>query len=221
MKKIAEYRAFTSLYYRLALLGTFLLLTIIGVCVGLYLGVGGIFIIGAADVTVMVFSDYYIFAGVSARKQRGMEMIKASFCGYPFINKVLNTDLVIKALIILASFIGFIVAITIDGDKDIVINSILFASMLFPLTGLSLKIVLIIARRVAVTLVAQIMITYLASIINTILCFILSAVLPLESEHFTAACIILALVFEAASVLTAVFLKKDCLKGYKSGFYDI
>ena len=221
MKRFTEYRAFTSLYFRLILALLALVLTAAGFFADMVLGINTALIITALASTVNVFLDYYAFGGISARKQRGMEMVKSSFYGDKLIDSALKADMFIKALLSLTGFIGFIAGeLYFSEEPGLSPIAITLVLILYPITNLSTRVILFISRRMSTTMVVQVFITYLASMFNSILVFIVGAIIPMESEEFSIIPVIIAVVAEALSILMAYILLADCRKGYRSSFFD-
>ncbi|MBR4343761.1 MAG: hypothetical protein IKP88_13880 [Lachnospiraceae bacterium] len=221
MKRFSEYRAFTSQIYRIIIILVFISLLGVGFFSDQALGFTGAFIVTAFSSTVTIFLDYFIFGGVSARKQRGMELVKSSFKGRELLEKALKTDMYIKAFINLSGFIGFLLAEIVFSEEGLSPLAIILFLILYPITNLTSRIILIIARRFAVSMASQVFITYLASMLNTLLLLTISFLIPLTDEGFNIILIVPVVIIEALSILTATLLLKDCIKGYNSSFYDI
>ncbi len=221
MKKLTEYRAFTSLYYRLILILLALLLIVAGFFADKLLGINAVFLITATASIANVFFDYYAFGGISARKQRGMDMVKSSFYGSNLIDSALKADMYIKALLNLTGFAGFIAGeLYYSEEPGLSPIAITLVLLLYPITNLTTRVILFISRRLSTTMVVQIFITYLASMFNTILIFAVSFLIPMELEEFSVIPLIVAAAAEVLSILMAIVLLTDCRKGYRSSFFD-
>ena len=221
MKKLTEYKAFTSLYFRLILILLALILTAAGFFADKLFGINAVLIIASIAATVNVFFDYYAFGGISARKQRGMEMVKASFYGSRLIDSALKTDMYLKALLNLTGFIGFIAGeLYFSEEPGLSPMAVTMVLLLYPLTNLATRVILFISRRISTTIVVQIFITYLASMFNSLLIFLIGYFVPFDPEEFSIIPLICAAAVEVLSILMAIFLLADCRKGYRSSFYD-
>ena len=221
MKILSEYKAFTSLYFRMILILMALILTAVGFFADKIFGINAALIISALASTVNVFIDYYAFGGISARKQRGMEIVRSSFYGRTIIDSALKTDMYIKALLNLTGFIGFIAGeLYFSEEPGLSPIAVSLVLLLYPVTNLTTRVILFISRRMSTTMVVQILITYLASTFNSILIFIIGSLLPMELEEFSIIPLIIALAAEVLSILMAYILLTDCRKGYRSSFFD-
>ena len=213
MKNFSGYRALTSRFYRLILLLLALGSMAISFLANVYIGDAGVFIITALVSSVQIFLDYFVFGGISSRQQRGMEMMKSSCFGIDLLDSALRTDMYIKAFINLSGFLGFIAAEIIYSEEvGISIVAIMLVLVMYPLTNFLTRLVLILSRRIAVTMVSQIFVTYLASSFAGFICILLSLVLPEDSGNVVIFAVITAIVFEILSILTAYLLIKDCKK---------
>lgn len=221
MKRFSGYRALTSKYYRLLLLLLGVAAMVLSFLANVYIGDAGVFIIISLTSCAQIFLDYYVFGGISSRHQCGMEMVKASCLGADLIDSALKTDMYIKAIFNLSGYAGFLAAELIYSDDiGISIIAIMLAVILYPLSNFLTRLILILSRRIAVTMVSQIFVTYLASMLTGLSSIIISFALPEDIDKVVVFGIVVAAIIEGLSVLTAVLLIKDCKKGYISSFYD-
>lgn len=220
MKK-SPYLAFTSLMYRIIQILIVLISVVLGFLADVYIGNAGIVMLAAGLPLILVFTDYFAFSGTSTKKTKSMQFIKSSCKGFDFFRSALKTDLLLKHFCLLFSFLGIYLAeIIYFNDGDGFVASILLLLIYLPISQLTMNITLIISRRIALTLAVQISVCYICSMISTILLLTYSFLLPENLRDYTLPSIISFAVIEILSIIAAIILYKDCVKGYVSGFSD-
>lgn len=220
MKK-SPYLAFTSLMYRIIQVVTLLFFIGIGFLADIYIGSAGIVVISAGAPLITVFTDYFAFSGTSTRKVKSMQFVKSSFKGLDFFKNALKTDLLLKHLCLIFSYLGYILAeIIYFIDSETLISSLLILLIYLPISQLTMNVTLIISRRISLTLAVQIAICYICSMISTVFLLMYSFLLPENMSDYTMPSIISFAVIEILSTIAAVILYKDCVKGYVSSFSD-
>ena len=220
MKK-SPYLAFTSLMYRILQVLTVLLFIAAGFLADVYIGSIGVVMISAGLPLVIVFTDYFAFAGVSTRKLKSMQFVKSSCKGFDFFKSALKTDLFLKHFCLNFSFVGYLLAeIIYFTDSETFTGSLMILLIYLPIAQLTMNITLIISRRIALTMAIQIAVCYICSMISTILLLVYSFLLPENMSDYTVPSIISFFVIEVVSIIVAIVLYKDGLKGYVSSFSD-
>ena len=81
-------------------------------------------------------------------------------------------------------------------------------------------ITLIISRRIALTMIVHVTVCYICSMISTVLLVIYSFLMPEHMSDHTAVMLAAFVIIETISIIVAVILYKDCIKGYTAGFSD-
>lgn len=217
----SPYFAFTALSYRILHVVTVLAFLVIGFLADVYFGNVGAVLLSASIPLVLVFIDYFAFAGTSSRKQKNMQFLKSSCKGLGFFRSALKTDLLLKHFCLLFGYLGFILAEVIYfTDSEAFIDSLLVLLIYVPISELTLNITLILSRRIALSMVIQIAVCYICSMISTILLFMYSFLLPEHISDFTLVIIISFIIIQTISIIVAIVLYKDCVKGYISSFSD-
>ena len=220
MKK-TPYLAFTSLSYRILHIVITLGFFVAGFLANVYIGPIGVVILSAGYPLVLVFLDYFAFSGASSRKQKSMHFIKSSYKGLSFFKSAVKTDLWIKHGCILLGHLGYILAELIYyTDSEEFLEAILLLLIFFPISGLTTNITLIISRRIALTLMVHVTVCYICSMISTVLLVTYSFLMPEHMSDHTAVMLAAFVIIETISIIVAVILYKDCIKGYTAGFSD-
>ena len=167
---------------------------------------------------VLIFMDYYVFAGFNSRKSDpGMNLLKSSFHGRSLVEAALKQDSFNKSLYMLAGSLAAVISIlkfNPDIDKPFMI---VYAIGGFSTSLIMMRLSLLITRAKGITLQAHILICYLCYSIGSAILLPLiflseKASLPIMAAYAAAA--------EAGSILTGRWLIVSCLKAYDSGFHD-
>ena len=217
----SPYLAFTALSYRVLHVMTVLVFLVVGFVANLYFGSVAAVLLSASIPLVLVFIDYFAFAGTSSRKQKNMQFLKSSCKGLEFFRSALKTDLLLKHFCLLFGYLGYILAEVIYfTDGEAFLNSLLVLLIYVPISELTLNITLILSRRIALSMVIQITVCYICSMVSTILLLVYSFLIPEQISDFTLVIIISFIIIQTISIIMAVILYKDCVKGYVSSFSD-
>lgn len=220
MKK-SPYKAFTSPIYRMLNVIGAILFMIVGFLSNVYIGSFGAVMITGTVPVILVFLDYFAFAGTSTRKQRSMNFMKSSFKGLELFKSAVKTDIYLKEICLLFAFFGYILAEIIRfSEPQFLFDAFLLVLVYLPLSEITMRLTLIIARRMAVSILTQMAVCYICSMIMTILMVIYSFLMPEQLGDYYLTLIIISIIMEAISILCAVLLYKDCIKGYESSFID-
>lgn len=216
-----EYRALSSHSYRLLTLSLFVLLPLLEILGSRFIGIMGALIATQMAMFFLCLFDYYIFSGISIRKQKSMEIFKSSLYGERILLKALKADQIVKSLtILIAVGAGVILTLTYDADPEEKIYAVAILMASFPVTGAVTRITLLLSRRYSATIISQIIITYIASQAFSMLLAILFLATPQNPKYACIICGIIFVVSEATSIILARILINDCIKGYLSGFSD-
>ena len=217
----SPYLAFTALSYRVLHVISALGFMVIGFLANVYIGTIGTVLLSAASPLVLVFIDYFAFSGVSSRKQKNMQFLKSSCKGLKFFSAAVKTDLWVKHFCLFVGYIGFILAEVIyfiNGEEFL--DSLLVLLIYIPISELTMNITLILSRRIALSMVVQIGVCYICSMISTILLFLYSFLIPEHLSDYTVVIIVSFIIIQVLSIIMAIVLYKDCIKGYISSFSD-
>ena len=220
MKK-SPYIAFTSPIYRILNLIGAILFMIVGFLSNVYIGSFGAVLIAGTVPVIIVFLDYFAFAGTSTRKQKTMNFMKSSFKGIELFKSAVKTDIYLKEICLLFGFLGYLLAEIINSSEpQFLFDAFLLVLVYLPLSEITTRVTLIIARRMAVSILTQMAVCYLCSMLMTMLMFLYSFLMPEQLGDYYFTLIIISITMEAISILCAVLLYKDCIKGYESSFID-
>lgn len=219
--KRAAYIAFCPPIYRTSNYLCIILFMILGFLASYHMGNAGITFVASGIPLVLVFLDYFAFSGTSTRKQKIMCYIKTSFKGKELYKNALITDLYVKEICILSGFFGFVLKEVIVFDAESFRNTLMCILIFLPISELTLRISLLISRRLSLAMGLHLAICYLSSMITLILLLVYSFLIPENISEFALIVIVLFAVLEAVSILIAIIVYRDGIKGYESGFYDI
>ena len=217
----SAYIAFTAPSYRVLNILATLGLILIGFLADVYIGTVGIVMLSTFGPVVLVFLDYFAFSGASTRRQRTMNYMKSSFKGEAFFRSALKTDIFLKEICLLFSFLGYIIAEVIYfTDADSFVNGILVLLIYLPVSEITMCVTLIISRKIALSVIIQTAVCYFCSMISTFLLMFYSFIVPEQLAEYTLTFVIMFFLLEAIHILCAVLLYRDCVKGYTSSFTD-
>ena len=219
MKKSA-FLAFTGKFFSLFYIVGAILFMVVGYLANIYMGSAGIVLIAAFPAVIIVFIDYFAFSCASSRRQASMNFIKSSYWGLDFFKSALKTDIIIKEIVMMLPFLGYILADFIAFEENYIFADLVAILIFAPMIQVVSMLTLIISRRIALSMVAQMAVCYIASMIHAILSIVVSFALPTEQEGFPFYALVIFFVLEAIGILLAIFLYKDCVKGYESSFAD-
>lgn len=168
-------------------------------------------------VAVLCFMDYFVFAGFNSRRSIGMDMLMSSVRGRSFIENVLKHDIVNKSLYVMTGSVAALVSIFMfneDIDRPFVI---FYAIGAFSTSQILMRLTLLLDRAKGLTMQTHVLICYLCYSVGTLI--LLPLIFLSETGNLTIM-IIYAVIAEALSILTGIWLVKSCVKAYESGFHD-
>ena len=166
--------------------------------------------------------DYMTFSGISIRQQKSMEWIKSSTVGKKLIKRALSQDLFVRASAATGGYLGVLIgAIGLEKDRlYVLLAPVVLVFLTFTVTNL----VLMIAHRTGGTMSVEFFLLGLSGmIVGEILAVVTGFVLFADGSDDLITiikCCVARALFLGIAVVTAIFLLKDTMKGYESGFFD-
>jgi len=221
MKKKSEYLAYTSVGYKTGNILACILIAVAGFLGNYYMGTASIIFISAATPSIIAFLDFFAFACISTRNQHTMNFIKSSYYGRSMIQKALKTDIFFKIVLILISYVGFLLSdlilCTVNSELFLTVHLILLE---VPVCGIIIALTVIISRHIAATHLSQMGICYAMLILQTALTVTITLVLPDDITVISIPIVVTSVIASIICVVLWIVLYKDSLKGYDSSFYD-
>ena len=171
---------------------------------------------------IMVFSDYFVFAGTADKNKGTMNYLRSSYNGKELIKKGVIGDFVYNAVrsFLAVPFIGIVTTSIIIGrcELGVVFGAIsVWAAMLISITASN-----IIIRRYAKTLLNMVAFTYLSGGIYVLAIGLLGLVASCVYEFGfnQILMVVIAVVLLAVAMMFFTLGKRDMIKCYESGFID-
>ncbi len=166
---------------------------------------------------VLGFMDYFVFCGFNSRKTKGIDILKSSARGRALVVSAVKQDAVNKSLFSLAACLFTLISIlTINKEVD-KFFVILYAIAAFSTCQVINRLLLLVDRWKGLTMQTHMFIVYLGYFAGGIL---LLPLIFLAEGCNVAIMAVYAVVAEALSVLSGIWLVKSCTKAYDSSFYD-
>ena len=171
---------------------------------------------------LIVFADYFVFVGISARHTGTMAALRSSYYGTEVIRKGIAGDHIAN---LIRSFIaGPLPAVVFTVVFDISNKTYTILMVLAVWGGLifTIGVVNLVVRRFAKSIIAMIFFSYIGIAVFGIVAVVATVVMyginaGLVPVWMTIIC---AIVFWLLAVVLMLIVKNEALKGYKSGFVD-